>query len=44
MRDKAVSHKVQQSGTTKPPKITLQRVEETFPALKEGTVSVVCME
>jgi hypothetical protein len=30
--------------TTKIPKIMLQRAEKMFPALKEGTVSVVRME
>jgi hypothetical protein len=44
MRDKAVSHKVPQSPTTRIPKVMVQRAEEMFPALKEGTVSVVCME
>jgi hypothetical protein len=46
MSDTAVlkSHKVPQSGTTKVPKIMVHRAEEMFPALKKGTVSVVCNE
>jgi hypothetical protein len=44
MTDTAVSHNVPQSGTTKMPVVMLHRAEEMFPALKEGTVSVVCME
>jgi hypothetical protein len=37
------SHESLQSQT-KIPRIMLQRAEKMFPALKEGTVSVVCME
>jgi hypothetical protein len=46
MSDKEVvkSHEVLHSQTTKIPRIMLQRAEKMFPALKEGTVSVVCTE
>jgi hypothetical protein len=46
MSDKEVvmSHNVPQSQTTKIPKIILAKAEEMFPALKESTVSVVCVE
>jgi hypothetical protein len=46
MCDKEVfkSHEVPLSHTTKMPKILLQRAEELFPALKENTVSAVCMK
>jgi hypothetical protein len=42
MTDKEVPHTVPRSQTTKMPVIMLHRAEEMFPALKEGTVSVVC--
>jgi hypothetical protein len=44
MTDNAMSHTVPQSQATKMPVVMLQRAEQMFPALKEGTVSVVCME
>jgi hypothetical protein len=45
MSDKEVgkSHEALQSQK-KVPKIMVQRVENMFPALTEGTVSVVCTE
>jgi hypothetical protein len=36
-------HESLQSVPTRMPKVQVQRAEEIFPALKENTVSVLCM-
>jgi hypothetical protein len=36
------AQKILQCPAARVPKIVLQRVEEMYPRLKEGTVSVVC--
>jgi hypothetical protein len=40
--EQVLNMKILHSLATRVPKIIIQRVEETFPSLKENLVSIVC--